>query len=205
MRIHTVACALAILSCVEAGPEEGREPPQLLVLQVEGREIAVQLDKPFAAVIGGNEVKMMLTARPHRLFEAGGVRFKYPRRFTFEYEKDEDVTTWVFEGPSTTLMLMRFEKEDPKALLKRMADEFGQIGPNTKRSDTKLAVGERVFAGRRLDLRVAGVQLRQDLFAFDAGGATYLLMVQDSLTDDGKQTAETRAVLELLGKTLELK
>ena len=205
MRIHAMACALAMLSCVEAGPEEGREPPQLLVLQMERREIPVQLDKPFTVVIGGNEVKMKLIARPHRLFEAGGVRFKYPRRFTFEYEKDEDVTTWAFEGPSTTLMLMRFEKEDPKALLKRMEDEFAQIGPNTKRSDTKLAVGKRVFAGRRLDLRVAGESLRQDLFAFNAGGATYLLMVQDSLTDDGKQTAETRAALELLGKTLELK
>ena len=47
--------------------------------------------------------------------------------------------------------------------------------------------------------------MRQDLYAFKAGARTYLLMIQDSLTDDGKPTPETQEVIKLLGKTLRIK
>ena len=179
----------------------------LLVLEVErGQKIPIQIGKPFTMTIGGNKVQMKLTARPYRIFQAGGVRFEYPRRFTFSCEKDVNVTTWTVEGPYALLMLQRFAKTDVKGLLVQFeADLVGRWGPKTKRSDTTLKAGNRELKGRRLDIHVAGEPLRQDLFGFDAGGATYIMMVQDLPADDGKSTQEAVDLYDLLRKTLKFK
>ena len=206
MRIHGVIGALILFGLVEAGPNEGDEPPELLVLQMDGgADVAVQVGKSFTATINGKPIRMKLSMLPHRVFDAGDIRFHYPRGFTFEYEKDADGATWTLSGPSTVLMLMRSAREDPKAVVKRMEDEMvKQFGPETKRSDAELVVGTDILAGRRLDFLYEGdTHLWQDHFAFDAGDATYLLMVQHTLTDEGTSNPETRAAIELLSKTLE--
>ena len=206
MRIRVVVSALAVLACV-AGSDETKEPPQLLFLEVEGgQKVPIQIGKPFTVTIGANKVSMKLTERPYRIFDAGGVRFEYPRRFTFSYEKDVAATTWTVQGRHTLLMLQRFDKTDIKALLTKIeANLVGQFGPKTKRSDTTLKVGETELKGRRLDLDVGDKPIRQDWFGFAAGGATYAMMVQDSLTDDGKPTQEALGLIDLLRKTLKLK
>ncbi len=207
MRILTaVAAALLLFSLVEAAPKENEEPPALLVLQVEGgSETVVQVDKPLTAMIGGKPVKLKITALPHRVLDVGGVRLHYPRRFTFEYEKDADMRTWTLDGPSTTVVLFRFAKQDPKETLKNMESEVVQQWAKSKVSDTWLPLRKRRLQGRRIAVEQDGASMWHDYFAFDAGADTYALLIQHLLTDDGMSTPETMRMLELLSKKLELR
>ena len=179
----------------------------MLSLEIEGGgKTSVEIDKPFTAMINGKPVKMKLTANPHRSLEIGGVSLRYPRSFTFEHELDNGVHTWSIEGPATILMLIAREDQTPAAFLKAMEAGFvAQWGPTTRVSDTELTIQGRVLKGRRLAIQVAGTSLRQDLYAFKAGARTYFMMVQDSLTNDGKTTQGTREVLKLLSETLKIK
>ena len=207
MRIRIVVCALVLLACVQARSDETEEPPQLLFLEVDGgRQVPIQVGKTFTVTIGKNKVSMKLTERPYKIFDAGGVSFEYPYRFTFSYERDVDGTTWTVEGQHALVVLQRFDKMDIKTLLTGIEAELvGQFGPKTKRSDTTLKTGEMALKGRRLDLDVDDEPIRQDWFGFDADGATYTMMIQDGLTDDGKPTQEGLGLLDLLRKTLKLK
>ncbi|MHC4819103.1 MAG: hypothetical protein ACYTF8_13725, partial [Planctomycetota bacterium] len=86
------ACGFVLFTCARAGPgTEDKEPPQLFLLEVGGRNLPVQLGRPFDVEVDGKTVTMKLHVRPYRVFEAAGVRFRYPRHFTFEYEKDAGV------------------------------------------------------------------------------------------------------------------
>jgi hypothetical protein len=82
--------ALVFLASAQAGPaRESDEPPQLFILEVGAKEVPVQLGRAFTVDLDGKKVAMNLRVLPHRVFEAGGVRFSYPRHFTFGYEKRE--------------------------------------------------------------------------------------------------------------------
>jgi len=207
MRTLTAALvAFLLLGLVEAGAKENEEPPQLLTLQIEGGgQTAVRIDEPFTAMIDGKPVKMKLTASPHRILAIAGVSLHYPRSFMFEYELDEGMRTWSLDGSSTSIMLMGTEALSPDEFLKDM--ESAHSGSKVKVSNVRLAISGRVLSGRRLDIEIAGtsMRMRQDLYAFKGGARTYLLMIQDSLTDEGNATPETQEVLKLLSKTLRIK
>lgn len=208
MRTLTAALvALLLFGLVEAGPTETVAPPQLLSLEIEGGgKTSVEIDKPFTAMINGKLVKMKLTANPLRSLEIGGVSLRYPRSFTFEYELDAGVHTWSIEGPATMLMLIAREDQTPAAFLKEMEASLVDLyGAETRVSDTEITIQRRVLKGRRLSIQIAGSLLRQDLYSFKTGARTYCMIVQDSLTADGKTSQGTREVLKLLSETLKIK
>ncbi len=199
--------ALVFLACAQAGPaRESDEPPQLFILEVGAKEVPVQLGRAFTVDLAGKKVAMKLRALPHRVFEAGGVRFSYPRHFTFEYEKTKGVTLWNFEGPDTVLMLQRHAKQHPQELLGTTEQGLvQQFGPQrTRTSDLELVLPKLRLKGRRLTIRFAEQVLRQDLFAFRTKEGTCVLIVQDSLNDAGGASDGTKKAVALLQKTFEL-
>jgi hypothetical protein len=202
------AFALVFLTCAQAGPaRESDEPPQLFILEVGAKEVPVQLGRAFTVDLDGKKVTMKLQVAPHRVFEASGVRFSYPRHFTFEYGKmAEDRTRWTFEGPDTVLILVRAAKHDPQELLRKM-EQFlvrGFGAAHERTSDVELALPKLRLKGRRVAARVLGNPLRQDLFAFRTKEGACLLLVQDSLNDAGGTSEGTKKAVELLQETFEL-
>jgi len=203
IKLGVWTCALVLLTCAKAGPgTESAEPHQLFLLEIGERTVPVVLGRPFEVEIDGKTVTMKLHVRPYRVFEAAGVRFRYPRHFTFEYEKDAGVTQWTFEGPNTVLTLAA--GQDPAEWLRATEQALLERYGSPRRSDVELVLAKRRLKGSRLDIRLAGESIRQDLYAFRTDRGTCLLIIQDSLTDQGAPTADTKAAVTLLQQTFEI-
>ena len=207
------AADAAAVEAVERDPDpQDEEPPLEFALEVGGKAVDVQLDRPATVDVGGKKVEVRLRAKPERLFRGGGVSFRYPRNHGFEVEREpggDGAVTWTFDGNDNVLILLRnAEPIDPDELstdiVQSMAEQYGQ--DNTVMAPTKIKLGDREVAGTRVEVTLAagGARLVQDVFAWQAAegeGPTYAMIVQDSPPEPGATSAETKQVRELLAKT----
>ena len=188
------------------------EPPLEFELEVGGKAVDVQLDRPATVDVGGKKVEVRLRAKPERLFRGGGVSFRYPRNHGFEVEREpgeDGAVTWTFDGNNNVLILLRnAEPIDPDELgadiVQSMSEQYGQ--DNTVMAPTKIKLGGREVAGTRVEVKVAanGSRLVQDVFAWqtEAGeGPTYAMILQDTPPEPGATSEETKQVRELLART----
>jgi hypothetical protein len=188
-----------------AGPKLTKEPPQLLVLSVDGKEVPVRLGQGFEIEVGGRKVKCVLKTRGYRVFESGGVRFRYPEGFAFTCDED-DGTCWLESGDTVIMFQSRPRAQDPEELLETMTGAMvGQYGPeNAIVSKISMRLAERPVAGRRIDARIlAGQRLRQEVFVFQSEHVTCVLMQQTMPQGDAVPAASKRA-FDLLRDTFEL-
>src|SRR5688572_9207076 len=205
---------------VEAAPAPAdEEPPMEYALELDGRSVDLLLDRETTLDLpGGQTVKAKLTAKPERLFRAGGVSFRYPRQHAFEVERDGDTVTWTFDGNDNVLILTRHaavELEPEQLRNAVVAGLVSQYGPeNCKTSDASVSLGGSKHAATRVAASLAGARLVQDVVAWKSDAkvgngeaAVYVLIVQDSPPDeagDGAADAtsgETKRVLKLLDET----
>jgi len=202
------ACGLVLFICARAVPgPESAEPPELFLLELGEQRVPVRLGRSFDVEIDGKSVTMKLHVKPYRVFEAAGVRFRYPRHFTFECEKDDGATTWTLAGlPNTVLILVLAARQDPAEWRQTMAQELlKEYGsPSTDGSDVELELAQRRLKGSRVAFRLEGRPFHQDIYAFHTGKGTCALIIQDTLTDKGARTADTKAVVTLLQQTFEV-
>ena len=68
---------------------------------------------------------------------------------------------------------------------------------------THLAGEER--EGVRLPITVAGTPLRQEIYAMAAPRGVFVIILQDSLDDEGKETREAAELRQLLVDSLSLR
>jgi hypothetical protein len=194
-----------------AVPEQGdEEPPLEFALELDGKSVDVQLDTPATAEVGGKQVEVRLTAKPDRLFRGGGISFRYPRQHGFEVERDpggDGTTTWTFDGNQNVVILLRnAEPVDPgelsRDIIETMSEQYGK--ENSRTEPTSIELGSRKVTGTRMDVRVAGERLVQEVFAWQARegeGPTYAMIIQDTPPEAGGTSEETRGVRELLART----
>jgi hypothetical protein len=200
---------VGLLAAAPAAPEApGAEPRVEMVLEVDGKPVTVELDQPFTVQVGGRAVPMRLTVRPDRQFDKAGIRFRYPRAFTFAFDHNESgVDTWTMRGGSASLFLMRFPgKHDPETLLTQMTDSMAKRfdAQRVKLGDAKLTLKGRTLAGKRLEAKLANQAIRQDFYTFDGPDNSFILLVQDQHRPDAQASDEVGGVLDLLSKSLEL-
>ena len=201
MRLSSALVAAALLLAVAFAGED-TEPPQLFTLDVDGVATAVRLDEPFTVKIGDRDVPMTLRVAEHRVFDATGVSFRYPRHFTFEYEKDVFATIWTLEGPSTVLILTRGPRQNPATAARDTAlGSMGALGASGHEK-TELVTKAGKLEGVGFTATVAMAQLRQEVYAFDVPGGTCILIVQDLLNDDGTGSEATKKAVALFAESL---
>lgn len=210
--LGAIACATAAISAADgrnAAAVTPKEPRLQFQLQVEGKSVPVRLDQPFEVEIGGKKTKMTLTVKPYRVFDAAGVRFRYPRHHTFEVTPDAPPQWWL-NGSDNTIMLMSLDK--PNAATKTMADFMdgflNNLPPGAKTTEPSKAtirLQESLIQGNRIVLRVAGTNLRQDAFALAHRGGTYLLVFQDTLRDDGTLADESVGARKMFETSFEFR
>ena len=190
----------------DAGADE--EPPLEFSLEIAGKAVDVQLDRPATVEVDGKPVEIRLTAKPDRLFRGGGISFRYPRQHAFEVERDADsgVTTWTFDGNDSVLIFMEHgpagDAEDlQQGIVDGLLEQYGRQNSRTAQASVRL--GKMKLAGTRLDVTLAGESFTQDVFAWQSagGGRTYVLIVQDSPAEGGGVSRETAQMLELLATT----
>jgi hypothetical protein len=190
-----------------AKPEEASEPPEQMVLEVDGKPVPVELDQPFTAQISGRAVPMRLTIRPDRQFDKAGVRFRYPRSFSFAFDHNPSgVDTWTLRGASTSLFVMRFPaRHEPESLVTQMTEAMGKrFDPSRlKLSDTRITLKGQTLAGKRIVAQLPNQEIRQDFYAFDGPTNSFILLVQDQHRPNTEASDEVGGVTDLLSKTFE--
>ncbi|HEV2294837.1 MAG TPA: hypothetical protein VGR35_13360 [Tepidisphaeraceae bacterium] len=207
--------ALFLAGVATLGAEEksnGREeaePPLRIEVEIGGKTVAAEPGKRVEVEVEGKKISLRINVLPHRQFDRAGVRFLYPASCSWEVDRDEPgVTIYTMDGNDSVLMLMKYDvpltpEQAVDAMLSGLTDTYDKA--NVKRLPTTLNTENRTLKGTRLAINLAGERLHQDIFGLKAGGATLLLMLQDSVGEDGKPTTEMQEMRELLTKTLELK
>jgi hypothetical protein len=187
--------------------KESSEPPLELILETGGKRLDVELNKPFEIAVDHTTLTARLLAKSYRVFDHAGVRFRYPRAYAFEFERDGkelEFTTWTLSGNTNRIMLHRFLKySDHQSFRRKLINSLVQMyqKDNVRLIDTSIALGGQQLKGTRLDIMLVGVRLWQDVFSFSSNEAALVLVIQDSPGDDGHQSQETQEAMQLLAES----
>jgi hypothetical protein len=194
------------LSSLTLAVDETKEPPVDYTLKVEGKSYPVVEGKTFEIETKAGKSKAILEAKEYRVFPYQNISFHYPRHLTFEADlADASSLTWMMSGNDVILMVFSIEGDLSAT---DMADSLKlQYGSkNTKVSKETVSLGGTKYEAVRLEVNLVGTTLCQKVLKLkSAGGRTLLLVLQDSLNDEGKHTREFDAAVKMLGETLKLK
>lgn len=190
-----ILLALFALSAVALADDESVEPPLQYKLTVGGKSQQVSENKPFEIGAVGPGEKAVLSVEDQRVFAYRGVRFPYPRYFTFEADvTDPENPSWTLSGTDLTIMLFAFgDKLTPQQFAENLAAKFGS---GTKISKVEMKLGGQTYAGVAVDATIAGQRMLVQILSLPSSPAqSMLLMLQDAASDDGKHSAEYGKVL----------
>ncbi|HVK07298.1 MAG TPA: hypothetical protein VM597_00840 [Gemmataceae bacterium] len=195
-----------------AGPAarsaEDREPPQIFYLEFDGGRVPIELDKPLGTDALGGVKAITLRAEAYRVFPYGGVRFNYPREYTFEADLEtKDVSMWTLSGNDCKILVQRYRGQaDHRAILESVKKSMlaRYKDPGARESAAALSVRGADLEGRRIEARVATTLIRQDLYSAPAGPDTVLLILQDSPREDGEPSADWARAERMFRETMKL-
>ena len=201
------AATAGILASVIQEAVEKREPPMIFSLEIDGKKIPIELDKPIDLETKGPGAKVTLRAEPHRVFSFGGLRFHYPRDMGFEADLGtEGLKLWTLDGNAVVIMVQYYkERQDYEDLRKEYTDNMVKsVGRrNVKVESSTLTLQKKTLTGSTLRLNMAGTKLAQSVYSFQVGDDSVVLVLQDSLTDDGAITEEFARSLKLMQETFQ--
>ncbi len=178
----------------------GVAPPLRFHLELEGRDVPVQLDASFLIPASDTPRAARLRMDPQRLFQLPGLEFEYPAELAFSADlSDPDFDHWSLEGPSTSILVQRYgDVESLEALLAEVVTALGEYYEDQGEIvGTTIELGPRELAGYQLRIDHLGSAIVQSVFTFRTGDTNYALMVadyRDSLEDsvgEGRQAVET--------------
>ena len=197
-RSRWILAATAVTALV--AQRQDTEPPLKLQLEVNGESIEVQLDTPFEVQIDGKAVAMRLSASATRHFTYGGVEFDYPSGFAFEADlENEVVKLWNLDGSSAVIMVQTYAAMDIDTLTTLVVDEivtgYESMQAQVKRETITLEGSE--YQAEQVTVRVADQPIQQAILGFAAEDAAIVIILQDSLQEDGTNSAEFEEAREM--------
>ncbi len=199
--ICRLAVALPVICLAAASPTtsaQDPEPPQSFQLVVDGKPFDITAGEEIEIEASG-KARVKLIVSPTRAFGYGGLSFLYPGNFSWECEHNDGSMQWLLDGNDVVLMILGFDE------IELAADEFAQsIGQAYEESSVNpcsASIGGSTMRGSELRATVANQEISQQVYAIPTEGGSRLIVIQDSLQDDGQHTAEYQNVLELLDKS----
>lgn len=181
--------------------DESIEPPMIFHLEIDGRKLPVELDKPVELPGKDGPVKATLRAERHREFVYGGMRFNYPRHMAFEADfETESLRSWTLDGNDAVVMIHRhLGNEDHEQFRKDMVAEMvRQYGRGRSKSEaTALELEGRKISGTKVTATIVESKLVQSVYSWKDGKDTVVLVFQDAPDEDEEATAEFRSFLKM--------
>lgn len=207
--VFIIAHTLAVAGGgVAAQPDEAKEPPIQYTLSVGDKSIKLTEGQDVRLEGSFTNPQVSLRAEPYREFSAQGIKFQYPRGFTFEADLSDPASkSWTLSGTSCTLMLFVMnEKITAEEFSQVMIRQFGQQNCRVADPKAELTLGKEKLTGIGLRIKVATTQLSQDIYLISSQpGLSRMMIVQDSLDDQGNPSPDRKTTLEVLAKSFELK
>lgn len=179
------------------------EPPLEYVLNIDGTELPIAVDRPVTVKIGERELQIKLTPKPERVLRLPGLAISYPSYFTYQSSPGDPKTPqWTLQGHDSVLIVTRANApnaahEMVRSTVSRLTTKFGDT--NVAPSTVDLTFAGKKIQATRLGVTVGESKFNYDIFAVPASGVTYLIMLQDSPGKDWGSSEEAKKVVGLLG------
>jgi len=204
-----VICALSVgwisvANAVESN--KAAEPEQNAILTIDGKKYPVVVGHQAQINIGGKRREVHLEISPLKRFDKVGISFQYIGQRHFSYEKlGKQVDHWSLDGNNTIIMVQRYgvavTRED---ILKEFKKQFKAMKASIRTSATTLKYKGGKLKGDRLDIALGNVKLTQDIFLIPDRGSSRTFILQDTITDNGNNTAEYQQTKKLLENSLSI-
>lgn len=192
-----------------AGDDDASSKERLgLIVEIGDQRIETFAGETFTVEIAGTTVPVRITPKATKQFQNAGVSFEYPRAFSMELDKSNPgVRIWTLDGNDVVLMVQEYLVDgglpsQAGEVAKYMVQAYGP--ENAKRKTVSIELGGKKLAGHRIEARIAGQRLTQELFDLPSKGRPRVLLVQDSPKDDGSPSDEMRRTRELLTRTFRI-
>ncbi|WP_150132052.1 hypothetical protein [Dokdonella koreensis] len=198
--MHRVLALIVAAATASAGI--CAEPPTQLRVRLGDQDIRLDAGQSVEVRIDGKPVSLRVDELPFRRFAEAGIAFDYPRHFPWEFESP---ATWTLDGNSAVIIVLGAEKgegADPDAVLDGIAQTLKSKRP-APRESILLATRNGPIDGVAMTVTLASSRIRNEAYRIEGRSRDVLLLLQDSLTDDGQASAEFVAMRKQLAQTLE--
>lgn len=178
------------------------EPEQNAVLTIDGNKYPVVVGRESQIVIGGKQRNVHLEISPLKKFDKVGISFQYIGQRHFSYEKlSEQVDHWSLDG----IMVQRYAVAvTRKDILNEFQKQFRAMKADIKTSAISMNYKGGKLNGDRLDIALGNIKLTQDIFLIPDRGSSRTFILQDTLNDKGKNSAEYLQTKKLLESSLSI-
>lgn len=204
LRTGAVALFLSV-AAVALRQDPAAEPPVRMKLLIDGQEHAIVEGVESEIAIGEKKSKVKLVFEPHRHFNAAGLEFDFPRTMAFDYDSSEP-ESWTLDGNDVVVHIHRHGvgKVGPmmRGTLVAMLSSLDEDAEPPVRHEW--TIGGKKLSGLRGRASVGPATIEVTAVGLEVGGDAIVLMVQDTVGEDGAQSAECKRVLEMLERTLKI-
>ena len=194
-------------SSTSTAADESIEPPLKYSVKV-GNETAT-LFEGVPVRIDGTFTNPTVAIIPDssRVFPYQGVKFRYPKTFTFEADVDDPASkTWVLSGNDIKITYSVYQGTlSTKDFADSMLDQFGRENSEIVDKQATITLGQEKLSGISLRTTLAGHKMQIDIYSVPSRGSeTRILMFQDSLDDSGNRSEEGSRVLAEIGSSFSI-
>ena len=179
------------------------EPPTQLRVEIDGKPYVTTAGATVDVDVGGRTVKLRVEELPWRRFALDGLRFDYPRHFPWEFDPSPP-RSWTLDGNNAVIMV--FDNASARRSAEDLAGDIEKAvarGTRAERSKAVLCTDKAgTLTGTASRMTVAGSPFSNEVFVVAKGDASWLLVLQDSLDDDGDHSSEYVEMRKRLSATL---
>lgn len=199
MRLPRIA--FAMFTGLVAAVAMAAEPPARLQVKIGDARAIVETGKATEILLEGKRVRVLIEELPTRRFDEAGIRFDYPRHFPWE----EDGDSWTLDGNSAVIIITLGEAGQvvtPGSLLDGIEGAL-KTKRRVKREPVVLATRQARIEGLAATVKLASSSIRNEAYVLERSRGSVILLLQDSLDDAGKPTAEFIDMRKRLVESLE--
>jgi hypothetical protein len=180
------------------------EPMDSYSLEIDGKEYPVFTDRLSAVKSEKGDFQVKLKVAPFKTFSMEGISLEYPRHFSFEADTaDKDVMLWNLSGSNTILMIQKYGEEMSHEIMGNMLQQrFG--AENSKLAETEMELLGARQKGTRVLTTIGDSSITQDIFSFKYGKGSILLILQDSVDQQGHGSEEGTRFRETVSRTFKV-
>lgn len=175
--------------------DQSVEPAEKYLLKINEKEFQIELNEYLVL----SDSKIKLTIEPNKKFNYGGVHFEYPRYFTFEAKLKKHYKFWTLSGNDVKIMIHNYKvNTDHKAMANSLMDVFGK--DKCRQVKCEMKVPNRTLHGTKIIITTNKLKFSQEVYSFKNSTGSMLLIIQDSISASGVNTAEYSVVTKKFQK-----
>lgn len=198
--VLAVSCLIGTTALAEPiAADETTEPSLTFSLTIGDQTVAIAEGEPTQLEGNFADPSVTLDIEPYRTFNLRGVRFDYPRHFTWEADlTDPNVAIWTLSGATYKIMFFAFHDNTTAAdIVDSLEANFSGQGAEVTKKPCKIMLEGNMIDGTQLDLTLVGNKLVDQVYALpSAGTMSRLVIFQDTPNENGQPSDEAVEALK---------